>query len=111
MRTFQNLCCNALSLRLNRHPDATEQLVKLAESFKDKGGKSLEEDLAWRTGSVQDRITHALVRGIDKFIEVDTEAARLLYDAPLQVIEVPLMEGMNVVGDLLDPAKCSCRRW
>lgn len=89
----------------NRSPDATEELVKLAESFKNTGGKAIGEDLAWRSGSVQDRITHALVKGIDKFIEEDTEEARRLYPAPLQVIEGPLMEGMNVVGDLFGSGK------
>jgi len=89
----------------NRHPDATEELVKLAESFKSTGGKTLGEDLAWRNGTVQERITHALVKGIDKFIEEDTEEARRLYPAPLQVIEGPLMDGMNVVGDLFGSGK------
>ncbi len=89
----------------NRHPDATEELVKLAESFKETGGKVIGEDLAWRNASVQDRITHALVRGIDKFVEVDTEEARKLYAAPLEVIEGPLMDGMNVVGDLFGSGK------
>ncbi|GAB4497614.1 MAG: methionine synthase [Saprospiraceae bacterium] len=89
----------------NRRPDATEELVKLAESFKSSGGKTLEEDLAWRKGTVQERITHALVKGIDKFIEEDTEEARKMYPAPLQVIEGPLMDGMNVVGDLFGSGK------
>jgi len=89
----------------NRHPDATEELVKLAESFKETGGKVIGEDLAWRDASVQERITHALVRGIDKFVEEDTEEARKLYPAPLQVIEGPLMDGMNVVGDLFGSGK------
>lgn len=89
----------------NRHPDATEELVKLAESFKNTGGKSIEEDLEWRNGTVQERITHALVRGIDKFIEIDAEAARLQFAAPLEVIEGPLMDGMNVVGDLFGSGK------
>lgn len=89
----------------NRHPDATEELVKLAESFKSSGGKILEEDLAWRKGTVQERITHALVKGIDKFIEEDTEEARKMFPAPLQVIEGPLMDGMNVVGDLFGSGK------
>ncbi len=89
----------------NRNPDATEELVKLAESFKETGGKVLGEDLAWRDAPVQERITHALVRGIDKFIEQDTEEARTQYPAPLQVIEGPLMDGMNVVGDLFGSGK------
>ncbi|MFN0034371.1 MAG: methionine synthase [Saprospiraceae bacterium] len=89
----------------NRHPDATEELVKLAESFRETGGKTIEEDLSWRNATVQERITHALVRGIDKFVEVDIEEARHLYAAPLQVIEGPLMDGMNVVGDLFGSGK------
>lgn len=89
----------------NRHPDATEELVKLAESFKETGGKVIGEDLSWREATVQERITHALVRGIDKFIELDTEEARKQYAAPLEVIEGPLMDGMNVVGDLFGSGK------
>jgi len=89
----------------NRHPDATEELVKLAESFKETGGKIIGEDLAWRNATVQERITHALVRGIDKFVEEDTEEARKQYAAPLEVIEGPLMDGMNVVGDLFGSGK------
>ena len=89
----------------NRHPHATEELVKFAESIKDTGGKVLGEDLSWREQTVQQRITHALVKGIDKFIETDTEEARLLYAHPLHVIEGPLMDGMNVVGDLFGAGK------
>ncbi len=89
----------------NRNPDATEELVKLAESFKNTGGKTIEEDLSWRNQPVQQRIIHALVRGIDKFVDEDTEAARLLYPSPIQVIEGPLMDGMNVVGDLFGAGK------
>ncbi|MCE2822199.1 MAG: methionine synthase [Saprospiraceae bacterium] len=89
----------------NRKPDATEALVTLAESFRNTAGKTVGEDLAWREGSVQDRITHALVRGIDKFIEEDAEAARQLFSSPLEVIEGPLMTGMNVVGDLFGAGK------
>jgi len=89
----------------NRRPDATEELVKLAESFRSTGGKTVEEDLSWRKGTVQERITHALVKGIDKFIEEDAEEARRRYDMPLQVIEGPLMDGMNVVGDLFGAGK------
>ncbi|MBN8679564.1 MAG: methionine synthase [Chitinophagales bacterium] len=89
----------------NRTPDATEELVKLAESYKDSSGKTLEEDLAWRLEPVKKRIEIGLVRGIDKFIEQDTEEARQLYAAPLEVIEGPLMDGMNVVGDLFGSGK------
>lgn len=89
----------------NRTPEATEALVQLAESYRQSAGKSVEEDLAWRDESVEKRIEIALVRGIDKYIERDTEEARLQYAAPLQVIEGPLMDGMNVVGDLFGSGK------
>lgn len=101
----KNLLQHIEDVLFNRHPDATEALVRLAESFKDKEGKTLDEDLAWRETPVQARITHALVRGIDKFIETDTEEARVQYNKPLEVIEGPLMDGMNVVGDLFGSGK------
>ncbi|MDD4978027.1 MAG: methionine synthase [Gallionella sp.] len=89
---------------LNRHPDAGERLVKIAESVKG-GGKEQVEDLEWRKGTVQERLTHALVRGITTFIVEDTEAARLQAKFPVEVIEGPLMTGMNVVGDLFGAGK------
>jgi 5-methyltetrahydrofolate--homocysteine methyltransferase len=89
---------------LNRHSDAGEKLVKLAESVKG-GGKEQVEDLEWRKGSVQERLTHALVRGITTFIVEDTEVARLQAKFPVEVIEGPLMTGMNVVGDLFGAGK------
>jgi 5-methyltetrahydrofolate--homocysteine methyltransferase len=89
---------------LNRHPDAGEKLVKMAESVKG-GGKEQVEDLEWRKGSVQERLTHALVRGITTFIVEDTEEARLQARFPVEVIEGPLMTGMNVVGDLFGAGK------
>ena len=84
---------------LNRRPDATERLVAFAETVKAQG-KTVVEDLAWRAGSVEERLSHALVRGITTFIIEDTEEARQKYARPIQVIEGPLMAGMNVVGDL-----------
>ncbi|TAG09883.1 MAG: methionine synthase [Verrucomicrobia bacterium] len=90
---------------LNRHPDATEKLLDLAESFKGQGGKKVEEDLTWRTQPVEKRLEHALLRGIDKYIDEDTEEARLKYQRPLKVIEGPLMDGMGVVGDLFGAGK------
>ena len=88
---------------LNRRTDGTERLVTFAESYKSKGKKP-EEDLAWRSGPVETRLTHALVKGIANFVVEDTEEARLAVAArggrPIQVIEGPLMDGMNVVGDL-----------
>ncbi|MFA6920836.1 MAG: methionine synthase [Gallionella sp.] len=89
---------------LNRHPDAGEKLVKIAETVKG-GGKELVEDLEWRKGSVQARLSHALVRGITTFIVEDTEEARLQAKFPVEVIEGPLMTGMNVVGDLFGAGK------
>ncbi|MDD3884221.1 MAG: methionine synthase [Gallionella sp.] len=89
---------------LNRHPDAGEKLVTLAENFKG-GGKAQVEDLAWRKGTVQERLTHALVRGITTYIVEDTEEARLQAAQPVDVIEGPLMTGMNVVGDLFGAGK------
>jgi len=89
---------------LNRSPDAGEKLVTLAENFKG-GGKVQVEDLEWRKGTVQERLTHALVRGITTFIVEDTEEARLQANFPVEVIEGPLMTGMNVVGDLFGAGK------
>jgi 5-methyltetrahydrofolate--homocysteine methyltransferase len=88
----------------DRRPDATERLVTFAEGYR-REGKQAVEDLAWRRGSVQERLTHALVRGIDAFIVEDTEEARTQYERPIQVIEGPLMDGMNVVGDLFGAGK------
>jgi 5-methyltetrahydrofolate--homocysteine methyltransferase len=88
----------------NRHPDATEDLTTYAEQYKTKG-KVIERDQAWRFGNVQERLKHALVRGITEYILEDTEEARQLYDHPLQVIEGPLMDGMNVVGELFGTGK------
>jgi len=90
---------------LNRRADATERLLELAERFKGQGGKKLEEDLSWRDETVEKRLEHALLKGIDRFIDEDTEAARLLYGRPLKVIEGPLMDGMGVVGDLFGAGK------
>jgi len=93
---------------LNRRPDATERLVEYAENFKGKK-KEQVEDLAWRDEPLQQRLTHALVRGIDAFIVEDTEAARVEIEKkggrPIQVIEGPLMDGMSVVGDLFGAGK------
>ncbi|MGP8021196.1 MAG: methionine synthase, partial [Limisphaerales bacterium] len=84
---------------LNRRPDATERLTKFAESVKQKGKALVVED-EWRNGTVEERLEHALVKGITDFIEADAEEARRKYGRPLAVIEGPLMAGMNVVGDL-----------
>lgn len=89
---------------LNRHPDATQALLDFAETV---SGKSKEKgaDLTWREQPVNARITHALVKGITDFIEEDTEEARHNFNRPLEVIEGPLMAGMNVVGDLFGSGK------
>jgi len=89
---------------LNRNPDAGEKLVRMAETVK-TGAKAQVEDLEWRKGTVQERLTHALVRGITSYIVEDTEEARLQARFPVEVIEGPLMTGMNVVGDLFGAGK------
>ncbi|MFI4879139.1 MAG: methionine synthase [Steroidobacterales bacterium] len=90
---------------LNRRADATERLLELAARFKGDGAQRRQEDLGWRKLPVGKRIEHALVKGVDDYIIEDTEAARLEFERPLQVIEGPLMDGMNVVGDLFGAGK------
>ncbi|NUS39062.1 MAG: methionine synthase [Lysobacter sp.] len=90
---------------LNRRPDGTERLLEIADRYKGKKGEKKVEDLAWRGKPVRERLSHALVHGIDAFIEADTEEARLQATRPLDVIEGPLMDGMNVVGDLFGAGK------
>ncbi|MEK7953873.1 methionine synthase [Luteolibacter soli] len=90
---------------LNRRPDATERMLEFAERFKGQGGKKIEEDLSWREATVEKRLEYALLKGIDKFIDEDTEEARQKYGRPLKVIEGPLMDGMGVVGDLFGAGK------
>jgi 5-methyltetrahydrofolate--homocysteine methyltransferase len=90
---------------LNRRPDATDRLLEAAQRYKGDGGKKKEADLAWRSAPVEERLKHALVHGITDFIEADTEEARAAAARPLDVIEGPLMAGMNVVGDLFGSGK------
>ncbi|MCA9222009.1 MAG: B12-binding domain-containing protein, partial [Planctomycetales bacterium] len=90
---------------LNRRPDATDRLVEFAETVKSKAKKTSGEDLSWREATVEERLKHALVKGIDKFVEEDTEEARQKYPRCLSIIEGPLMDGMNVVGDLFGAGK------
>ena len=91
---------------LNRRDDATERLLEYADSIKDKkGGASKKKDDEWRKGTVEERIKHALVKGIVNHIEDDVEEARQKYDRPIEVIEGPMMDGMNVVGDLFGAGK------
>jgi 5-methyltetrahydrofolate--homocysteine methyltransferase len=89
---------------LNRRPDSTERLLAFADSVKQRGKAEVKED-AWRQGTVEERLSHALVKGIVDYIDADTEEARLKYAKPLQVIEGPLMAGMSVVGDLFGSGK------
>ncbi len=89
---------------LNRRPDATERLVAFAETVKQKGKAAVRDD-EWRRGTVEERLSHALVKGIADYIETDVEEARRKYAKPLDVIEGPLMAGMNVVGDLFGSGK------
>lgn len=90
---------------LNRTPEATENLLELAERFKGQKGKVRVKDMSWRNGDVKARLQHALVNGITEFIVADTEEARQSVERPLHVIEGPLMDGMNVVGDLFGSGK------
>jgi 5-methyltetrahydrofolate--homocysteine methyltransferase len=90
---------------LNRRDDATERLLDLAESFKGDFKTNEKAIQEWRNGSVQERLTHSLVKGIDEFIEIDVEEARLQAGKAIEVIEVNLMAGMNVVGDLFGSGK------
>ena len=90
---------------LARRADATERLLEIANSFKGGGGPKRGDDLEWRKLPVEQRLQHALVKGLDEFVLVDTEEARLKAKRPLDVIEGPLMDGMNVVGDLFGAGK------
>jgi 5-methyltetrahydrofolate--homocysteine methyltransferase len=98
---LRELCDDAI---LNRREDATERLITFAETVKAKG-KVIEKDEKWRLNSVEERLSHALVNGITDYIEADTEEARQKYPRPLDVIEGPLMDGMNIVGDLFGSGK------
>ena len=89
---------------LNRRPDATERLLEIAEEFKETGSR-VEKDLSWRNSPVAKRLSYSLVHGINEFILADTEEARLESKRPLDVIEGPLMDGMNIVGDLFGEGK------
>ncbi len=90
---------------LNRRADGTERLLEIAERYKGKKGEKKVEDLAWRERPVRDRLAHALVQGLDAWVEEDTEEARQQAARPLDVIEGALMDGMNVVGDLFGAGK------
>ncbi|MGH8140866.1 MAG: methionine synthase [Steroidobacteraceae bacterium] len=90
---------------LNRRADGTERLLEIAARFKGEAGSRRQTDTQWRGLPVAKRLEHALIKGIDDFIIEDTEEARLTFERPLQVIEGPLMDGMNVVGDLFGSGK------
>ena len=90
---------------LNRRPDASERLLALADKFRGAGQEAKQVDLAWRERPVEKRLAHALVHGITDFVETDVEEARKLSKRPLDVIEGPLMDGMNIVGDLFGSGK------
>ncbi|MCJ7558332.1 MAG: methionine synthase [Gammaproteobacteria bacterium] len=91
---------------LNRRADATDRLLEMAQDFRGQGGAVRQtQDLAWREGEVEKRLAHALVKGIDEYVVADTEEARLRAEHSLQVIEGPLMDGMNIVGDLFGEGK------
>src|SRR5690606_17415981 len=91
---------------LNRRADATERMLELAEKYRGTGGeKTRQEDIAWREWPVEKRLAHSLVKGVADYIEEDTEEARQKAERPLHVIEGPLMDGMNVVGDLFGAGK------
>lgn len=92
-------------LLFNRRDDATDRLIELAEQFKGKGKQQDRDSLEWREKPVEERLSYALVKGIVDFIEEDTEEVRSKVDKPLEVIEGPLMDGMNIVGDLFGQGK------
>ncbi len=90
---------------LNRRPDATDRLLEFSETVKGTKKKGRTENLEWRETSVEERLSHALVKGIDKYVVADTEEARQKYDRCLSIIEGPMMDGMSVVGDLFGSGK------
>ncbi len=90
---------------LNRRPDATDRLLGFAETVKDVRKKGAKENLEWRNETVEKRLSHALIKGIDKFVVEDTEEARQKYDRCLTIIEGPMMDGMAIVGDLFGSGK------
>src|SRR5690606_33047831 len=101
---LRQLCEDVILNRNNENNEATEKLLAFAETVK-ASGKTEKKDLAWRNAPVEERLKHALVNGITDYIDADTEEARLKYPRPLDVIEGPLMAGMDVVGDLFGAGK------
>lgn len=101
---LKDLCEDVILNRNNDHNEATEKLIAFAETVKAKGKETLKDE-SWRNASVEERLKHSLVNGITDYIEADTEEARVKYPKPLDVIEGPLMAGMDVVGDLFGAGK------
>jgi 5-methyltetrahydrofolate--homocysteine methyltransferase len=101
---LRDLCEDVLLNRNNDNNEATDQLIAFAETVKAKGKVEVKDEM-WRTTTVEERLKHALINGITQYIDEDTEEARLQYPTPLEVIEGPLMAGMNVVGDLFGAGK------
>ncbi len=102
--TLRNLCEDVILNRNNENNESTEKLISFAETVKAKGKETVRDE-SWRNESVEKRLAHSLVNGITDYIEADTEEARLQYAQPLEVIEGPLMDGMNIVGDLFGAGK------
>src|SRR5574339_598038 len=101
---LKKLCEDVILNRNNNNNEATEKLIAFAETVKAKGKVEVKNE-AWRNTPVEERLKHALVNGITDYIDIDTEEARVKYPKPLDVIEGPLMDGMNVVGDLFGSGK------
>jgi 5-methyltetrahydrofolate--homocysteine methyltransferase len=101
---LRNLCEDVILNRNNDNNEATEKLIAFAETVKSKGKENIKDE-SWRQNTVEERLKHALVNGITDYIDIDTEEARQKYPKPLEVIEGPLMDGMNVVGDLFGAGK------
>lgn len=104
-KNLMKLIENVLFNRNNNDNQATEALTAFAEQVKNDGGRAAKKEDAWRELLLEDRITHALVRGLDDYVNIDMEEARQKYPRPLHIIEGPLMDGMNVVGDLFGSGK------
>ncbi len=101
---LKKLCEDVILNRNNDNNEATEKLIIFAETVKAKGKENVKDE-AWRDSSVEERLKHSLVNGITDYIDTDTEEARQKYPKPLDVIEGPLMAGMDVVGDLFGSGK------
>src|ERR1051326_8821267 len=101
---LRELCEDVILNRNNENNEATEKLIAFAERVKAKGKAEIKDE-AWRNTSIEERLKHALINGITDYIDIDTEEARQKYPKPLDVIEGPLMDGMNVVGDLFGSGK------